>query len=245
MSLKITQRDKKLLYILAVFVLIVGVGIGIAAPLFSKGQELSSRLAEARIEQSDKKQKVTSLPGLQSKKPAALEKLAELQNEFYPETPSMGIDKMMTEMALSHSLVVADLDISMPAEGEDTALADYGAMLKEQSDASGDTAAAEEEAVTYGGVSTVSVSMVMNGTKDNLQAMVNQCAALEPKMRIAGFTWQNNSATGKDGYSLSLALEMYMYQDTTEGIAESTAESTTENTAENTTENEAENTEEQ
>ena len=45
MTLKLTERDKKLLVILAVFVLIVGVGAGVLMPLLDKGQELQEKAA--------------------------------------------------------------------------------------------------------------------------------------------------------------------------------------------------------
>ena len=43
MTLQLTERDKKLLVILAVFVLIVGVGAGVLMPLLDKGQELQEK----------------------------------------------------------------------------------------------------------------------------------------------------------------------------------------------------------
>ena len=54
MTLKLTQRDKKLLIVLAVVVLIVGVGAGLLFPLMEKGQNLKEEVLNADIEQQER-----------------------------------------------------------------------------------------------------------------------------------------------------------------------------------------------
>ena len=84
MTLKLTERDKKLLVILAVFVLIVGVGAGVLMPLLDKGQELQEKAADARIEQQEREQKVVSLPVLRDRESTVLSNIEEMRKDFYP-----------------------------------------------------------------------------------------------------------------------------------------------------------------
>ena len=114
MTLKLTQRDKKLLIVLAVVVLIVGVGAGLLFPLMEKGQNLKEEVLNADIEQQERSQKVESLPALQKREDQVLEEIGKAQQDFYPIMQSMEIDKMLTEMALTKGLTVKDLDIKMP-----------------------------------------------------------------------------------------------------------------------------------
>ena len=61
MTLKVTERDKKLLVFLAIFVVVVGLGAGVILPLLTKSQELREELTQAQLEQTEKEQKVLSL----------------------------------------------------------------------------------------------------------------------------------------------------------------------------------------
>ena len=54
MTFEITERDKKLLYFLVVFAIVIGLGFGVLRPLLEKNQEVSQQLADARIEKMDK-----------------------------------------------------------------------------------------------------------------------------------------------------------------------------------------------
>ena len=67
MTLKLTERDKQLLIVLAVVVLIVGIGAGVLLPMIEKGQSLKEEVTDAKIEQQERSQIVKSLPVLQEK----------------------------------------------------------------------------------------------------------------------------------------------------------------------------------
>ena len=49
MTFDITERDKKLLYFLVVFAIVIGLGFGVLRPLLEKNQEFSQQLADAII----------------------------------------------------------------------------------------------------------------------------------------------------------------------------------------------------
>lgn len=222
MTLNITERDKKLIIILAFFLIVVGGGAGVFLPLMDRAQTASQQLEEARMEQMERQQKVAMVPVLETKRETMEEALAENQKIFYELMPSKDIDKMLTGMAVGYGLYVQDLSISMPQSGEYASLQNYESMVAQKLGL-GETAAGLTS--SYPGVFAASVSMVMNGARPVLQAMVDECAGLEPKLRITGLSWQNSSREqGGEEYTLSLAMEIYMYQNLEEYLTqESTA----------------------
>lgn len=229
---KLTERDKKLLIFLAVFIVVIGIGAGVLLPLIQKSQDLSSELADARLERQEKEMKVAMLPSMREKEKQLQENLSQVQQEFYKVMPSMEIDKMLTDLALARGLQVQDLNISLPLKGQYTELMDYTAMLNQQA------AGAEDESssglLVYSGASTASVTMVMTGERVNLQAMLDACAIQEPRLRISNFQWQKNTRGETGGYTLAVSMELYMYEDTSQYMQELMEQDTDEEGQENT-----------
>lgn len=219
MTLKVTERDKKLLVFLAIFVVVVGLGAGVILPLLSKSQELREELTQAQLEQTEKEQKVLSLSTMEKRKKEAEASLEEMKKEFYGVMQSKDIDKMLTEMALSNGVVVNEMDIAMPSLGEYMQLTDYSKMLIAAALNNEEGTQDKEEAPSYGGVYTAQVEMTMTGGRVPLQAVLDNCASQEPKMRIAEFLWQADKKN-EGTYTLAIKLELYMAEDTQEYLLE-------------------------
>lgn len=212
MTMKLTDRDKKLLVILAVFVLIVGVGAGIIYPLLHKNEELQTQLAEARLVKMENEQKVVSVANLKSQKEKAAQSLSEVQSEFFAVMASKDIDKMMTEMALSYGLVARDLNISMPGAGEYTSLTEYPVILSQGASAESENGTPETPA--YGGIYTARIDFTMTGSRGALQEMLNACMAMEPKLRVSEFLWSQGRGEESENDTLAISAELYMYETT-------------------------------
>lgn len=222
MTLKVTERDKKLLVVLAVVLIVFGMGFGILLPLVEKGQELSEQLLEETVVKVTNKQKVDTLDALKKQEKTLGEEVSAVRSEFYEVTPSMEIDRMMTGMALAHGLVVKDLDITIPAIGSYTELIGYPEMLlsRIEDSVNEDTASGELTGMAYSGVYTANAKISMTGSREALQAMLDECAALEPKARIAEFLWEqerNDSAN----YILTMSVELYMSEDADQYLKDS------------------------
>ncbi len=206
----ITDRDKKLLIFLAVFLLIVGLGAGVIYPILEKSQEVSDQLAEAELEKLEREQKVTLLPALKEKRVKVQENLEEAQTSFYAIMPSKDIDKLLTEMALSHSLVVTNLDIGMPMKSDYASLVSYPVLLAQYA---GLASATDAAASVYPGVYSANMSMTMTGSRSNLQSMLDELTGMEPKLRVSAFGWQQNGNNNEDDtYTLTVTLNLYMYE---------------------------------
>lgn len=143
MKMELTERDKKLLIFLAAFLVVVGLGAGIILPFFNKGTELDEKIVEAEIEKNERMMKVAGLPALVTREKAQKEKIAALRESFYKSMDETEIDKLLTERALGHQLLVKDLTIGEIKEDMEVSVDLYrGEELREA------IAAAVEEATS-------------------------------------------------------------------------------------------------
>lgn len=114
MTLKVTERDKKILIVLGIVLVILGLTVGILMPLAEDTQELSEKITEAEIEKQEKEMKVVSLPGIRTREEQSQKDLAAMQDKYYPVMKSVEIDRMMTNTAVNCGIQVTNMDIKMP-----------------------------------------------------------------------------------------------------------------------------------
>ncbi len=206
MTLKVTERDKKILVVLAVFLIVFGLLAGVLMPLMEDTQKLGEEITEAEVEKQEKEMKVTALPGMRSRMDKAEEELAAMQKNYYPVMKSVEIDRMMTNTAVNCGIQVSDMDIKMPDLTAYTTLLNYGDIVygAEQENS---------EETPFDGMYTASLTMNMTGSRENLQSMLDVTISQEPRQRVTDFSWQKNQKEGSSEYTLSMSVDIYMYQD--------------------------------
>ena len=206
MTLKVTERDKKILLVLAVFLIVLGLIAGVLIPLMENTQKLGEEIAEAEVEKQEKEMKVAALPGMRSRMEKAEEELSAMQERYYPVMKSVEIDRMMTNTAVNCGIQVLDMDIKMPDFTSYTTLLNYGDIVYgvEQENS---------ENTPFDGMYTASLTMNMTGSRENLQSMLDVTVSQEPRQRVTDFSWQKNQKEGSSEYTLSMSVDIYMYQD--------------------------------
>ena len=206
MTLKVTERDKKRLLVLAVFLIVLGLSAGVLMPLMENTQKLGEEIAEAEVEKQEKEMKVAALPGMRSRMEKAEEELSAMQERYYPVMKSVEIDRMMTNTAVNCGIQVLDMDIKMPDFTSYTTLLNYGDIVYgvEQENS---------ENTPFDGMYTASLTMNMTGSRENLQSMLDVTVSQEPRQRVTDFSWQKNQKEGSSEYTLSMSVDIYMYQD--------------------------------
>lgn len=206
MTLKVTERDKKILLVLAVFLIVLGLIAGVLMPLMENTQKLGEEIAEAEVEKQEKEMKVAALPGMRSRMEKAEEELSAMQERYYPVMKSVEIDRMMTNTAVNCGIQVLDMDIKMPDFTSYTTLLNYGDIVYgvEQENS---------ENTPFDGMYKASLTMNMTGSRENLQSMLDVTVSQEPRQRVTDFSWQKNQKEGSSEYTLSMSVDIYMYQD--------------------------------
>ena len=206
MTLKVTERDKKILIVLGIVLVILGLTIGVLMPLAEDTQELSEKITEAEIEKQEKEMEVVSLPGIRTREEQSQKDLEAMQDKYYPVMKSVEIDRMMTNTAVNCGIQVTNMDIKMPDFTVYTTLPNYSDLVY-------GTEQENSENTAFDGMYTASLTMNMTGSRENLQAMLDVTVSQNPRQRVTDFSWQKNQKEGSSEYTLSMSVEIYMYED--------------------------------
>ena len=196
MTWTITERDKKLLKFLAVFVLIVGVGFGIILPIQEKALEVKSDLADAQMIKQQRELEGMRLAGVQAELQDQESRLEDVRSTFYQNLSGLEIDRILTETAVGDSVVIRDLSIGA---AEAASLKPYvAAPVTEEAETAEQVQAdptSQTDSETAEGVEQIPVTILLSGAEDELQAFLNGVADLEPAVRVSSFRWQRQEET--------------------------------------------------
>ena len=116
MKTNMTARDKKLLVGMFIGVIIVAIGYWGILPQVKQYRALASKIEKEEAAQSINKQKLINTGAIEAQADNYESLIAERRDEFYPIMTSSEIDKMMTQMAVSHGLNIYDLNFNMPSD---------------------------------------------------------------------------------------------------------------------------------
>lgn len=225
---EITDRDKKLLLFLAIFVIVVVFGFFIIRPLAETDAALKEELAVQEELQIRTQQKLMLLPSMQANVEKTEEELAAAAKDFYQVMKSQEIDKLLTGIALSWGLESRQLVIQMP-EGEmilDPFYASQAALEEMLSQAIGQdgeeqTDTVQKTSTSFYGIYAAQVMLTVKGERSVLEQMADEISEDYPAIRITGAVWgkENSSLRNEAGEyvsslndTLQLQMEIYMYK---------------------------------
>ncbi len=221
--MKFTERDKKLIVFLALFLLIVGIGYFVILPLHARVDELQAQADELELQVEQTQNYLARLPQLRKMNEELLgQKQDELQI-FYPYMESQELDKMITGLTLHESLGAKNLTISIPdtpytivpyflaapqqdAEGEQLSDSEQAYEAETSEDAADQTDAAQtpdaqagedgSEQILY--VATLAVDAT--GTHEQLQGYIDLLSDDEkyPAIQVSSYTWNQENTVASD-----------------------------------------------
>lgn len=113
MQIKMTERDKKLLFALVIIVIVFVIGYLGIYPLVKSVREINKEIEEQEALQSENEIKLTNLTVIQVDNEKMEEDIIEKRKDFYPVMAASDIDKLLTGKALSYNLYSYDLDIDV------------------------------------------------------------------------------------------------------------------------------------
>lgn len=220
--MKLTEKDKKLLYLLCILIIAAGFIFFLIKPQFERREKLSDRLTEAENQKSSMEILIASAPAGEKIIEESTEEYTKVVRDFYPLMNSDQIEQTITKMVLSHQLTSVSLSVSSQPELAETV--PYFASMKAmetgaadgQSDESGEENNQQEGAENKSTMIYASqISVTVNGDKENMKALIDTVCKDFPAIRITGF--QMNSKTGisadnqiKDVLTMNLTMELYM-----------------------------------
>lgn len=114
MKIEMTERDKKLLIMLSVFVIVVCLGYWGVYPVVKDIYAIEDETEQQELIKSDYERKLVQIPMLEADNETWQKDIQSVRETFYPMMDSAGIDKYFTDMVLDYNLTSYDLSISIP-----------------------------------------------------------------------------------------------------------------------------------
>lgn len=215
--MKLTEKDKKLLYVLCVLVIAAVFGFFVIKPQFEKREELSDMLAEAESRKGSMEVMVATTPASETIIEQSTEAYNELVKDFYPLMNSNQMEAVITEMVLGSNLTAMELDVS--SQPEQAGIEAYFASMKaQQAILDGETEETDGSGSSSDTVSNTvymyKVSVTASGAEADMKGLVDKICADCPAIRITGYkldTRTGISASNEVRSVTSLVLDMEVY----------------------------------
>lgn len=224
MQTQMTQKDKKLIVFLAIFVIVVVGGYWGIYPVISHIFSAEHAIADGKEMENVNMLKMAQVSLLEAENEEMQQDMAALKKTFFPMMTSAQIDKYMTGLILDHQLSAYDLNIVMPeneAVNEPYQYSDKAQELLDETNvpaqettasegtsaeaAEIETAEAAADDGTAGalfddteavstGVYMVEVTAKVGGTASDIQSLIDDLSLSEKKQHLINYSWDEESS---------------------------------------------------
>lgn len=241
LEMQMTDRDKKLLIFLAIFVIVVGIGYWGLLPQIRAINEMDDDIITEEDRMFLDDMKVAELPFLIDENDELEVKIIDARSHFYPVMTSDGIDKMLTFMVLDYNLQAYDLSISMPNDEASLEAYQYSKkyILDQREEETEEEASLtsssknddedddEDEVIAFSdydidpptGIYAVKASMRLGGSEKDLQKLINDLSSTKETMHLIHYEWHRGEnlhydAEAEEFYtepSVELSIDLVIY----------------------------------
>ncbi|MGN0377674.1 MAG: hypothetical protein ACI4ED_08565 [Suilimivivens sp.] len=236
MNMAVTESDKKLLSLLAAFVLVILFIFFVFIPLSGKNSKLEKEIEEAKQQEMSMDMSAALAGDMAATEQTVREQMAQVLQRFYPTLQSQQAENMVTILMLNHRLQIQNLSITMPEKASNLKWYQYSVNANPMvpDEALNENSETTETGSGFG-VYTARVTCTAEGDGDDLMALVDDISINYPAISILSAEWstlevpvENNvsetedtdenkseaeaepvPATVKRG-SLTITLEIYM-----------------------------------
>ncbi len=216
MQMTMTERDKKLIVMLSIVVIVVAIGWWGIRPALKAVSDAKADIEEEQELKETNDMKVARIPFLQEQIESNHAKLDELKTGFFPMMNSDQIDKKFTGIVLERGLFAFDLSIGIDraplamSPYRYSRLAANPDLLNEtdEEDGAAPNADYEEE---YSNVNDrvyrAHINFRIGGSKEELMRLIDDLAAYEPMLLITGYRWSESTYVEPYDPTQSMAAE--------------------------------------
>ena len=204
MSTKLTKKDKILLYILAVVLVMFGFLWFLVFPQMNKSADLDLAISDLEAQKLPMDAAIMGLKTVEENYNLASDKFAESVKNFYPYMENYEIDKMLTNL-MTHDYRLKVLSLNMSGEPGGVMVEKYHAAVAEES-------SEEPPAETEAGIAenipllTSSINITAQGGRAQIQKFVDNLFADYPSIRVTGYSVEDGEADS----TLTLSCDLYM-----------------------------------
>lgn len=230
--MKLTERDKKLLWMLAYFVVIVGFAFLVFRPLLRYYMDMGDKLVLLTAQKEEMDARIAQGKDLERRRNELADLFQVSTKEFYPMLGSEEVDREITGIVTSCGMQSISLTIDMPKEGAalewypyaekgqelqlpgDTAQTTTDPMDVESLTGSGESDGGEEDLDAQSSVYAPVVTVTASGSRAAAEELIDRLAKDYPAIRIRRYSRQTQRDEWEEGGAslelLSLELELYM-----------------------------------
>lgn len=194
--MKLTKREKILLYFLLCFVLAIGGLFVLVLPTMQAKNDAEVSYSSAKLELESLKSTIVEYGDLDAAIQDTQKQIDDLKQKFYAPMVNEDIDKLLKDKMLTYSLTPLSMSISDPVE---VVLTPFQEKSTEDEEAN---TTAQENTATLG---LVSVSVSFSGNTVNLANLVDDIRAMEAT-QVGSLSY---NASGDDN-PLSISFKLYV-----------------------------------
>ena len=237
MQMQMTEKDKKLIVFLAIFVILVAGGYWGIYPVVSNIFSVQEQIEEEQVLMDENMLKVAQASLYSADNERIEADMIKLKKSFFPVMSSAQVDKYMTGLILDYQLYAYDLSINMPedeaenepyqfsqkaltTETEEDLNTQEDTVADEEDDATNEIPVFDEDVST--GIFEVGVTIRVGGDKANIQRMIDDLSLSEQKLHLLSYYWdeENSISFSEDGtYEVStdcivtMSMNLYMCEE--------------------------------
>lgn len=227
MTFKLTERDKKLLTFLAVFLLLAGFCVFLILPAMERREELKLQITEAQEKKDTMTAAIDRYPALASRYEELKKSSGEVLEDYYPLMTSQEIDREITGIVVNHQTEAINLNIVMDEEAPELALYYAAGETAEETeteekeearaadiyhDAAEDTPKAEEEAALprISTLKKATVTLAVKGSRGQLAALADYFIMKCPGIHMNSYAYSEPTEKEEELPVLNLDMDFYM-----------------------------------
>lgn len=148
MKTTMTERDKKLLTGMFLFVMIVAISYWGIYPQVKRYKALEAKIEKEEDDKKINQMKIANLGLVEMQAEEYEKKIAEKKDEFYQIMKSSEVDKMMTELATNNHLDIYELNFTMPSAPTERMAYQYSALYQRQQEMKAEYESSSDEEPT-------------------------------------------------------------------------------------------------
>ena len=181
----ITERDKKLLAFLAAFLIAAAFLFLVFGPLIQKNSRLQGEIEKAKEQELTMSTRASLAADMAKKEQVTAKETERVLKRFYPMLESQQAESMVTTLMLNHGLHAGSLRVIMPEKADDLPWYQYAKNAKPAVPGGEE----EKEGALSFAVRTARITCVADGSRENLQAFIDDISGNFPAISIAGCEW--------------------------------------------------------
>lgn len=243
MQTTLTERDKKLLIFLSLFVIVVGIGYWGLRPMYKNIKTTNEEIVDAQELKDSNELKIQQLPIYEKDSAELEESIVSARQSFYPIMTADELDKMFTGMVLDYNLYSYFLRISIDEEelqSEPYMYSKKALGLEEEEeegppedldtyDAQAVDDYAEDQYATpefedekpQTGIYEAKVNMQVGGRPEDLQRLIDNLSVQKDKMLLDSYSWSRSNEGNRninddvpdDQNRVEFTVSLFMYKE--------------------------------